>query len=255
MKLDNDSFLMNMNMVKLKGKKVLVQPSQAEMTKGKEVVIGEERPPRMIKPKSSKDDQWQKNEGGGGQATTSPKGHLQHPPGQVQGRQGRRQGARKSDHPESQIGQSGFPESGQHICSWELVRQVVSNPTIAAFIRLGASPLRLSSGAPLFCRATNAWAVGASADDVPTLFSLGGVVRSMGATTNALPLRMVSTCSGFWPWRLLRRRWLLRTHWISAEQRSFEAGKMDSPECQTGPSGFPGGNDSTWPPVGVESTQ
>jgi hypothetical protein len=30
----------------------------------KEVVIGEERPLRMIKPKSPKDDQWQKNEGG-----------------------------------------------------------------------------------------------------------------------------------------------------------------------------------------------
>jgi hypothetical protein len=54
----------DMNMVELKGKKVLVQPSQAEMAKGKEVVIGEERPPRMIKPKSLKDGQWQKNEGG-----------------------------------------------------------------------------------------------------------------------------------------------------------------------------------------------
>jgi hypothetical protein len=35
MKLDNDPFLANMNMVELKGKKVLVRPSQAEMTKGK----------------------------------------------------------------------------------------------------------------------------------------------------------------------------------------------------------------------------
>jgi hypothetical protein len=55
MKLDKDPFLTNMNMVKLKGKKVLVQPSQAETTKGKEIVIGEERPLKMIKPKSSKD--------------------------------------------------------------------------------------------------------------------------------------------------------------------------------------------------------
>jgi hypothetical protein len=60
----------NMNMVKLEGKKVLVRPSQAETTKGKEVVIGEERPPRMIKPKSPKDGQWQKNEGG------KPQRHL-----------------------------------------------------------------------------------------------------------------------------------------------------------------------------------
>jgi hypothetical protein len=42
MKLDNDPFLMNMNTVKLDGKKTLVWPSQAESTKGKEVVIGEE---------------------------------------------------------------------------------------------------------------------------------------------------------------------------------------------------------------------
>jgi hypothetical protein len=58
MKLDNDPFPTNMNMVKVEGKKVLVQPSQAESTKGKEVVIGEEWPPRMIKPKTPKDRQW-----------------------------------------------------------------------------------------------------------------------------------------------------------------------------------------------------
>jgi hypothetical protein len=62
MKLDKDLLLANMNMVELDGKKVLVRPSQAESTKGKEVVIGEEWPPRMIKPKSHKDGQWQKNE-------------------------------------------------------------------------------------------------------------------------------------------------------------------------------------------------
>jgi hypothetical protein len=62
MKLDKDSFLANMNMVEVDGKKVVVRSSQAESTKGKEVIIGEERPPRMIKPKSLKDDQWQKSE-------------------------------------------------------------------------------------------------------------------------------------------------------------------------------------------------
>jgi hypothetical protein len=65
MKLDKDPLPVNMNMVELERKKVLVQPSQAEMTKGKEVIIGEERPPRMIKLKSLKDGRWQKNEGGG----------------------------------------------------------------------------------------------------------------------------------------------------------------------------------------------
>jgi hypothetical protein len=58
MKLDKDMFPTNMNLVELNGKKVLVQLSQAESTKGKDVVIGEERPSRMIKPKSLKDGQW-----------------------------------------------------------------------------------------------------------------------------------------------------------------------------------------------------
>jgi hypothetical protein len=63
MKLDKNPFPTNMELVKLDGKKVLVWPSQTESTKGKEVIIGEERPPRMIKPKSLKDGQWQMNEG------------------------------------------------------------------------------------------------------------------------------------------------------------------------------------------------
>jgi hypothetical protein len=42
MKLNKDTFLTNMNMVEIDGKKVLVQPSQVKSTKGKEVVIGEE---------------------------------------------------------------------------------------------------------------------------------------------------------------------------------------------------------------------
>jgi hypothetical protein len=64
MKLDKDPFLVNMNMVELDRKKVLVQPSQAKSTEGKDVGIGEERPPKMNKPKSTKGGQWQKNEGG-----------------------------------------------------------------------------------------------------------------------------------------------------------------------------------------------
>jgi hypothetical protein len=64
MKLDKDPFPVNMNMVKLEGKKVLVRPSQAEMTEGKEVVKGEEQSPRMINTKSLKDGQCQKNQGG-----------------------------------------------------------------------------------------------------------------------------------------------------------------------------------------------
>jgi hypothetical protein len=78
MKLDKDPFPANMNIIELDGKKVLVQPSQAESTKGKDVIVGDERPPRIIKPKSMKGAQWQKNEGGGGQAATTPKSHLRH---------------------------------------------------------------------------------------------------------------------------------------------------------------------------------
>jgi hypothetical protein len=54
MKLDKDPFPTNMNMVELDGKKVLVRPSQAESTKGIEVVIREDRQSRMIRPKIQK---------------------------------------------------------------------------------------------------------------------------------------------------------------------------------------------------------
>jgi hypothetical protein len=37
--------------------------NSTESTKGKEVIIEEEWPPRMIKSKSLKDGQWLKNEG------------------------------------------------------------------------------------------------------------------------------------------------------------------------------------------------
>jgi hypothetical protein len=62
MKLDKDLFPANMNTVKLDGKKVLVRPSQAESTKGKEDVMGEEREPRMIRPKNLEFGWWKKNE-------------------------------------------------------------------------------------------------------------------------------------------------------------------------------------------------
>jgi hypothetical protein len=58
MKLDKDSFPVNINMVELDGKKVLVRPSHDELTNGEEVIIGEEQLPRMIKSKSPKDGQW-----------------------------------------------------------------------------------------------------------------------------------------------------------------------------------------------------
>jgi hypothetical protein len=62
MKLDEDPFQVNMNTVKLEGKKVLVWPSQAGSTEAKKVVIGEERQPRMIRPKNLKIGRWKENE-------------------------------------------------------------------------------------------------------------------------------------------------------------------------------------------------
>jgi hypothetical protein len=63
MKLDKEPFPVNLNMVELDRKKVLFQPSQTRSTKGTKVIIGEEQPLRMMKPKSLKDCRWRKNEG------------------------------------------------------------------------------------------------------------------------------------------------------------------------------------------------
>jgi hypothetical protein len=57
MNLDKDPFPANMNMAELNGKMVLVQPYQAESTKGKDIIVGEEQPSRMLKPKSLEDGQ------------------------------------------------------------------------------------------------------------------------------------------------------------------------------------------------------
>jgi hypothetical protein len=190
-KLDKDPFLTNMNMVEFDGKKVLVQPSKAEPTKGKEVVIGEERPPRMIKPKSLKDGQWQKNEGGKPQRC--PKATF----GILKAKYkeaGPASGGVKLDHPEYQTGQFSFLELGQHICSRELIRQTILDSAVSKFRKSGSTSARLSSNALLTSRATNAWAMGAFVDHVPALSSLGGVVRTTGATaTDALPPGMVRT--------------------------------------------------------------
>jgi hypothetical protein len=51
-----------MNTVELDRKKVLVQPSYDESTKGKEVLIGEQRQSRMIMAKNPEIGRWKKNE-------------------------------------------------------------------------------------------------------------------------------------------------------------------------------------------------
>jgi hypothetical protein len=69
MKLDKDPFPQNMNIVELDGKEVLIRSSQSESTKGKEVVIGEERPLKMIKQKIRRMANGERTRGGGGQVT------------------------------------------------------------------------------------------------------------------------------------------------------------------------------------------
>ena len=60
MKLDSDPF--PVNTINLEGNKVLIRSSQAESTKGKEVIIGEEHKPKMMKPKNPEVGCWKVNE-------------------------------------------------------------------------------------------------------------------------------------------------------------------------------------------------
>ena len=48
MQVDQNPFPMHAHVLELKNPKVLIRPSQAESTKGKYVIIGEERPERKV---------------------------------------------------------------------------------------------------------------------------------------------------------------------------------------------------------------
>jgi hypothetical protein len=91
-------------------------------------------------------------------------------------------------------GPSDFPGSDQYFCNRKLVQQPIQDAAATKFRRAGSSSTRASSDALLLDWATNAWVVGASADDVFTLSTLDKVVRSMDSATNALPPVMVRTC-------------------------------------------------------------
>jgi hypothetical protein len=193
MKPDKDLFSVNMNMVELDGKKVLVWPSQVMLTKGKEVVIGEEWPPRMIKPKSLKVGQWQKNEGSKPQKRLKATfgilmAKYQEGRADIRGRENWTILNPKSDSPIclSQASTSiAGSSSGKR--SQTPLRQ---NSEGQVCRRQGYHPTPyFSVGLPML----GPW--GASADDVSTL---GEVVRAMGSTTDALPSGMVKTYSGFW---------------------------------------------------------
>jgi hypothetical protein len=150
----------------------------------------------------------------------TPKGHLQHPHCQIQERKTRHQGAQKPNQA------FRFPwvrpallQSGAHLANDPRLHRIKIQ-------KVGSSSIRLSYSALLLGRTTNAWTMGASVDDVPTLSSLGWVVWTMGATTGALPPGMVRTYPGFWPFRLLCRRRPLRTHRPPAGQEGFRTGKL-----------------------------
>jgi hypothetical protein len=137
------------------------------------------------------------------------------------------------------IGPSGFPGSGQYFCGRKFIWRPIYDTATTKFRRFRSLSTGASFGALLLSRATNAWAVGAFADDVSTLSTLSRVVRPMDTATDALPPWMVRAYSGFWPQRLLRRRWPLRIDQPPVGQKGLESEKPDSPECQAGPSSFP----------------
>jgi hypothetical protein len=184
MKLDKDPFLANKNIVELDGKNVLVWPSQAESTKGKEIVIGEERQPRMIRPKNPEIGRWKKNE------RSKPRSRPKVTFGILMAKY--RDG--NADIMGCKNWTIGFPVSGQYFCGRKLVQQPIQDTAMTKFRRSGSSSTGVSSDVLLLDWATNAWAVEASADDVSALSTLGRVVGSMDSATNALPPKMVRTC-------------------------------------------------------------
>jgi hypothetical protein len=137
MKLDKDPFSANMNTVKLDGKKVLVQPSQAESTNGKKVVIGEERQPRMIKPKIQKLADGRRMREASHDLVQKPHStsswlntDMARPAS----------GVIKTEP-------SGFPVSGQYFYDRKIVQQPIQDTTTTEFRRSGSSSTRASSDA------------------------------------------------------------------------------------------------------------
>jgi hypothetical protein len=106
---------MDMNMVEFEGKKVMIRPSQAQSTKGKGVVIGEERQLRMIKPKSLEAGQWKKKDRRKPQSCPKTTFNIL---------------MAKSKKAESILGRektgpSSFPRSCQYFCRWKFVQQSI----------------------------------------------------------------------------------------------------------------------------------
>jgi hypothetical protein len=140
--------------IELEGKKVLVWPSWAETTKGKEVLVGEEWPPRMIKPKGPKDGEWQKNELGKPQRRPKATFNIL----LAKYKEGRA-GVRGHKNRSIQNPKPGIPVSlsqASNSVAGELIWQSISDPIAAKFRRSGSSPPRSLADTLLSSQATNA---------------------------------------------------------------------------------------------------
>jgi hypothetical protein len=137
----------------------------------------------MIKPKSLKDAQWQKNEGG--KLQRRPKATFdilmaKYKEGRV-GVMGCKNRMIQNTKLDNQISLSRASSFAARRSSGKQSRTRNTKSQNVGVI-VNKSIIRRRT----FGRATNAWAVGASADDEPTLSSLGRVVRSVDTTTNTL---------------------------------------------------------------------
>jgi hypothetical protein len=64
MKLDTNPFPTNVNMINFEEKRVLVHTSQADTTRGKNVIVSDEPRFRMIKPRDPEPEKWKINQHG-----------------------------------------------------------------------------------------------------------------------------------------------------------------------------------------------
>jgi hypothetical protein len=65
MRLDTNPFPANVNMIDFEGNMVLVHPSQAGTTKGKNVVLSDEPRAKMLKPRNPELGEWKVNQQSG----------------------------------------------------------------------------------------------------------------------------------------------------------------------------------------------
>jgi hypothetical protein len=145
MKLDEDLLQVNMNTVKLEGKKVLVQPSQAESTKGRKVIIGGERQSRMIRPKNPKIGRWKKHE------RSKPRSHPKATFDILM--------AKYRDSKAGIRGRKNWTIRFawiRYFCGRKLIQQPIQGTTMAKFRRSGSSLTGVSSGTLLPNWAINA---------------------------------------------------------------------------------------------------